>query len=185
MIPYFTTAETIADLEGILALQSVNLASSLDAEEIRSQGFVTVQHTMEILLGLNKRERHVIAKIGEEVIGYVLAMPRSARYDIPVLLPMFEVFDRISFRGRAVSDWDYIVAGQACVAKPYRGIGILEGCYHYYRECYAPAYDFLITEIARTNTRSLRAHQRIGFVPIHTYTDPGKTEWEIVVWDWS
>lgn len=182
---HFITANSIADLEGILALQSINLASTLDAEEIRAQGFVTVQHSLEILHGLNEQERHIIAKVGEEVIGYVLAMTKGARYDIPVLLPMFEVFDRISFRGKAVSDWDYIVAGQACVAKPYRGMGILDGCYRYYRECYADTYDFLITEIACTNTRSLRAHQRIGFVPIYTYTDPGQTEWEVVVWDWG
>jgi len=32
--------------------------------------------------------------------------------------------------------------------------------------------------------RSLRAHERVGFEPIHRYRD-GVDEWVIVAWDWS
>jgi len=185
MIPYFTTAETIADLEGILVLQGINLATRLEQEEIRSQGFVTVEHTLEMIRSLNEQERHIIAKLGDQIIGYVLAMTKKSRAEVPVLLQMFEEFDAVPFMGKPVSAYNYIVAGQVCVAKPFRGTGILDGCYQFYRERYAQKYDFLITEIARANTRSLNAHHRIGFRHVHSYTDSGHTEWEVVVWHWK
>lgn len=35
-------------------------------------------------------------------------------------------------------------------------------------------------------TRSLRAHEQVGFEPIHRYQDgDGADEWVIVAWDWS
>ncbi|HVF98152.1 MAG TPA: hypothetical protein VM871_12555 [Flavisolibacter sp.] len=180
----YTTAQTHHDLEGILFLQRANLASNLPAEEMASQGFVTVVHTLADLRKLNQTERHIIAKDGEKVIAYLLAMTAAAKEDIPVLKPMFELFDKITLHALPVSTYPYIVVGQVCVDKAFRGQGVLDNCYHCYREAFKPKYKFAITEIATRNTRSTQAHRRIGFTECNRYVAPNAEEWSIVVWEW-
>jgi hypothetical protein len=180
----YTTTDTKSDLEGILTLQKANLPQALSKDEKASQGFVTVSHTYEQLSALNDIERHIIGKDGDTVVAYLLAMTQQSARDIPVLIPMFEVFSEIVHRGRKVSEYKYIVIGQACVGKGYRGQGIFDEIYHAYRDQFSSKYDFAITEIDSTNERSTRAHERIGFRVVHTYEDGGKT-WLVVLWDWK
>lgn len=180
----YTTANSEKDLHAILALQKANLTRSLNESEIQSQGFVTVDHTYEQLKKLNDIEKHIIAKDGDAIAGYVLAMTTASKSDLPILFPMFEVFDSILYDGRKISDYQYLVVGQVCVGKEYRGQGVFDKCYAAYKDHYKNKYNFAITEIAVTNTRSLNAHHRIGFKNIHSYTGPDKTEWIVVAWDW-
>jgi len=181
----YTTANSKNDLEGILKLQKANLALSLTKEEIQNQGFVTVDHSYDQLEKLNHQEKHIIAKDIEKVIGYLLAMTKRSRFDIPVLIPMFELFDTVSYNGKKISEYNYLVVGQVCIDKAYRGQGILDHCYAAYRQHYSTKYDFAITEIAGNNLRSLKAHKRIGFQEINIYVSPDKTEWVVVLWDWK
>jgi L-amino acid N-acyltransferase YncA len=181
----YTTANSKNDLEGILNLQKRNLPPSLTNDEIQSQGFVTVDHSYEQLKTLNDYEKHVIAKESETVVGYLLAMTKQSRLDIPVLIPMFELFDTISYNNKEISGYNYLVVGQVCIDKAWRGQGILDRCYAAYRDYYHTKYDFAITEIAATNLRSLKAHTRIGFKEIKIYVSPDKTKWSVVLWDWS
>jgi hypothetical protein len=48
MISY-STSNTKEELEGILKLQQINLAQGLSAEELQSQGFVTVHHSQVLI----------------------------------------------------------------------------------------------------------------------------------------
>lgn len=180
----YTTATTKADLSGILALQQVNLSRQLTKEEIESQGFVTVTHSYDELKKLSDIERQIIARDNDTVIAYLLAMTFESRFDIPILAPMFEIFNKIAYAGKKISEYNYIVVGQACVDKQYRGKGILDNCYSAYRNTFKDKYDFAITEIAGSNHRSLSAHKRIGFKEISRYTTEDQTEWYIVLWDW-
>lgn len=180
-----TTANTGMDLQGILDLQKANLAQSLSAEEMKSQGFVTVSHTYKELAKLNEYEKHIIAKDNEKVIAYLLAMTTHSKADIPILVPMFTVFGKTYYNHKLISRYKYIVVGQVCIGKAYRGQGIFDQCYAAYQEHYANKYDFAITEIAKTNTRSLKAHKRVGFTEIAGYVSPDGTEWVIVLWDWK
>ena len=180
-----TTADTKNDLEGILTLQKANLAQGLTLEEIQSQGFVTVIHNYDQLKKLNDYEKHVIVKEKNKVIAYLLAMTQQSKFDIPILIPMFNVFDRILYADKKIAEYNYIVVGQVCIDREYRGQGILDNCYTAYKEYYSDKYDFAITEIASTNIRSLNAHKRIGFREIHNYKSSDNTEWVIVLWDWK
>jgi hypothetical protein len=181
----YTTSNARTDLLGIIELQKQNLRENLPGEEIKSQGFVTVIHTLGELEEMNHIEQHVICKDGNKVIAYLLAMTEKSRNSLPVLFPMFQMFEEISFRGKAVSDYKYIVVGQVCVDKNYRGKGILDKCYAYYKNQFQQKYDFAITEIARSNLRSINAHKRIGFIEIYRYKGPDSIEWSIVIWDWK
>jgi len=180
----YTTAKTDDELEQILALQKQNLAVGLTAEQIAAQGFVTVSHSFHELKKMNEIEAHVIAKDGDRVIAYLLAMTVRSRFDIPVLMPMFDLFEQVDFQNKKIADHRYIVVGQVCVAGGYRGKGILDACYAAYNHHLKDKYEFAITEIATRNQRSIRAHKRIGFETIHTYAAPDGEEWNVVVWKW-
>jgi len=181
----YTTAQSENDLHGILNLQKANLRINLSEAEINSQGFVTVVHSFSDLKKLNDIEAHVIAKEGERVVAYLLAMTAKSRNDIPILLPLFEMFERVSFGTELISNCNYIVVGQVCVAKEYRGQGVLAKTYLKYKERFEDKYDFAITEIDNSNQRSLHAHRKIGFIEIHRYMSSSKTEWVVVTWDWK
>jgi GNAT superfamily N-acetyltransferase len=181
---YIGISVTNEDLAGIMELQRANLPVNLSNDEIRQQGFVTVQHSMEDLRQMHQYEKNIIAKDDEAVVGYLLAMTKYSKADIPVLVPMFEIFDEIIYKGKPVSSYNYILVGQVCVSKAYRGQGLLDKCYEAYRNHFEPEYDFAITEIATSNQRSINAHKRIGFDEVHCYTDPAGAEWSIVVWEW-
>ena len=181
----YTTSRNKADLKGIYALQKANLKKNLSEQEIESDGFVTIDHNLETLEKLNAVESHIIAIDDGEIIGYVLAMTKKSKYDIPIIFPMFEEFEKITYEGKLVSEYEYMVVGQTCVHKNYRGKGIIENCFRVYKETFANRYDFSITEIALTNHRSRNAHKKVGFKEIHSYIDLNQTEWVIVVWDWK
>jgi ribosomal protein S18 acetylase RimI-like enzyme len=182
---YIGISATDEDLAGIINLQRANLPVNLSADEIQQQGFVTVLHSMQDLRQMDRYEKNIIAKDGETVVGYLLAMTKYSKTDIPVLVPMFDIFDEIIYNGKPVSAYNYIVVGQVCVSKAYRSQGLLDKCYEAYRKHFEPKYDFAITEIATSNQRSINAHKRIGFKEVHCYTDPAGTEWSIVVWEWE
>lgn len=184
MAIHFKLTHTESELQGILGLQKKNLLGELSEEEKSEQGFVTVRHNLDQLKLMHALEPHVIAKDGEKVIGYILAMTKESRDLVPVLVPMFAQFDRLIYVEKLLSDYDYMVIGQICVDKAYRGQGIFDKMYDLYLNSFSSRYDFAITEIAVSNGRSLKAHQRVGFQVIHEYSDSTQ-DWAIVVWDWK
>lgn len=183
MITY-TTASSDGDLQKILDLQKRNLYTALTEEYRKDQGFVTVSHRFQDLKKMNDAEQSIIAREGEKIVAYVLAMTQLSRNDIPVLVPMFEMFDEVQYLDKPVATYNYLVVGQVCVDETYRGKGIFDNSYTAYKNHFQHKYDFAITEIAARNSRSLYAHQRIGFKEIHRYIAPDGIEWIIVIWDW-
>ncbi|TCD12600.1 GNAT family N-acetyltransferase [Pedobacter frigidisoli] len=178
-------SSTTKDLEGIIALQKQNLRKDLSPEEIKAQGFVTISHTLDDLNRMHKYEPNIIAKDGDMVIAYVLGMTEESKNDIRRLVEMYESFDHILFQEKSVATYHYIVVGQVCVDKNYRGQGLFDRCYKAYKDHFSDHYDFAITEIASINLRSMHAHKRIGFEVISTYTDNSDVEWNVVVWNWK
>jgi hypothetical protein len=173
-----------SDLQGILALQRRNLITNLSKEEILAQGFVTVRHSLNDLQKMNAIEQHVIATENNKVIAYLLAMTSASKNDIPVLVPFFETLENIQFEGQSLTAFNFIVVGQACVDKAYRGQGVFDKCYQFYRTNFQQKYEFVVTEIVAKNHRSQRAHERVGFKTIHEYIAPDNEVWNIVLMDW-
>ncbi|MEN2284048.1 GNAT family N-acetyltransferase [Algoriphagus sp. SE2] len=177
-------AESESDLQGILELQQKNLPQNITPEEKSEQGFVRVEHNLELLGLLNSIEAHVIAKDGNSVVAYILAMTKKSRNDVPMLIPMFHQLDKLTYKGKLVSEYNYMVIGQVCIGKNYRGQGLFASCFEAYSAAFAKDYDFAITEISISNPRSIKAHQKAGFEIIHTFQDEFET-WVIVVCDWN
>lgn len=179
----FTTVSSPEEVRQILDLQKKNLAASLSAETIASQGFVTVQHDPAVLQRMNAAAPAIIAKDGDQVVGYALVMPREFASEVPILLPMFEMLDGLSWKSKPLRDNPrWFVMGQICVAEGYRGAGIFDGLYLKMKEVYRPQYDFTVTEVAERNARSMRAHERVGFQTMHIYPDATTGEvWRVIV----
>lgn len=172
-------------LDEILQLQKSNLAISLDEPEIKEQGFVTVQHDLATLKEMHAESPSIIAVHDGHVVGYALIMPASFRSKIPILEPMFALIDDLTYLGLPLASYSYFVMGQVCIAKHYRGQGIFDKLYEGLRHECAGKYRLLITEVARRNQRSVKAHLRVGLKVIHQYTDPAGEEWELMAWDWQ
>lgn len=180
----YTTSKSDEDLLGILELQRKNHSANLTSEEIFSQGFITVIHSLENLRNLNDIQPHIICKHNGKVIAYLLTMTAKSKNEIPVLIPMFKIFETLIFKKKPISEYNYVVVGQVCVDKNYRGMGILDKCYSEYKLHLKDKYDFAITEISSRNVRSIKAHHKIGFSEIYKYPSQNLEEWSVVVWQW-
>jgi hypothetical protein len=175
---------TTQDLEQILSLQRTNLIAGLSTAEWKDQGFVTVEHTLDILQKMHDAAPSIIIKDNDRVVAYALAMLRDCSEMVPVLGPMFENFEKVKWNGKPLNEYRFYVMGQICIDKAYRGRGLFDLLYQKHKEVYSPKFDLLLTEIATRNTRSLRAHERVGFKQVNVYRDE-TDEWSVVIWDWS
>ena len=184
---HFTTVSNADEVFQISELQAANLAAALTQDTMASQGFVTVRHELDVLERMNHTAPSIIAKDADRVVGYALVMPREFAPDVPILRPLFQMLDPLSWRGVLLRDQPrWFVMGQICIAEGYRGRGIFDGLYRAMAAEYRDRYDSTITEVAARNTRSLRAHARAGFQPLHIYQDDTTgEEWHVIILDFT
>lgn len=157
-----------ADLEGILALQRASREPTAD-------GFVTVQHTLDILRAMHAIAPSIVARdAAGAVVGYALVMPRETRRLLPILEPMFARLEEL-----VPPHVRWYVMGQIAVAPSHRGTGVFDAMYAEHRARYRDRFDRVITEVATRNTRSMRAHERVGFTTLLVYLD-ATDEWALI-----
>jgi len=160
------------DLQGILALQAASREPTQD-------GFVTVQHNLEILQAMHRIAPSVVAwDEQDQIVAYAITMPQESRQLVPILEPMFQMLETLAIQG------SWYVMGQVAVAPSQRGQGVFDALYHQHRDRYAKRWDQIITEVATRNGRSMRAHHRVGFRTIKTFRDQ-TDEWAVIAWDWQ
>ncbi len=181
-----TTVQSEADVLGILALQQANLRRNVPVPVQAEQGFVTVEHNPQVLTRMNQAAPSIIAKEDDTVVGYALTMLPEFGTAVPELFPLFTLIDSLTYQEKPIRDYSWYVMGQVCVAEGYRGQQVFDRMFQHHYEVYRNRFQLLITDISATNTRSLRAHKRVGFEPIHEFHDPiiGET-WVVVLWDWK
>jgi ribosomal protein S18 acetylase RimI-like enzyme len=172
------------DLLQILELQRRNLVHNLTPREASTDGFVTVEHTIDVLSLMHAISPSVVAKRGDVLAGYALMMPVDCRSFIPVLEPMFERMSKFRHYGRPLLEHRMYVMGQVCIDAVYRGQGLFEMMYREHQHQFADRFDFIVTEVAIGNTRSRRAHERVGFEAIDRYRD-ATNEWVVLLWDFG
>ena len=177
MIQYRLTS-TKKDLHEILALQQKNLPRSISLKEQQKEGFVTVEHTLDILYKMHKVHPHVIALHNTKIIGYALCMGKEFKNDIPILTPMFDEIE--ASISAAENTINYIVMGQICIAKNFRKKGVFRGLYTAIRQHISPTYNAIITEVDLQNKHSSDAHKAIGFEVLKTYTSNAQ-QWELIL----
>lgn len=175
-----TTAESESDLRQILVLQAKNLRPQLSATEVAQEGYVTVIHTLDLLKEMNAPYPHIIAKDAGKVVGYALAMQRSHGDKIPILQPMIKEINETVLNGYPLAQTDYILMGQICIDKAYRKQGLFKKLYEQMAENLKLNFQYLITEIADQNQRSLAAHLHTRFSVLKRYSTQDQ-KWVLVI----
>lgn len=171
---YYTKVKTDKELLEILELQKKNLPENLSSTEKEKQGFVTVKHSFKILKKMNDMCEHTVAKHKDKVVGYALSMTKDFANDIEILKPMFTEISN------TLPNENYLVMGQICIDKEFRGLGVFRGLYNFMKtEICNLEFSKIITEIDTKNSRSLRAHKSVGFKDLKDYVSDEKI-WRIV-----
>ncbi|MFN3138557.1 MAG: GNAT family N-acetyltransferase [Allomuricauda sp.] len=171
----YRQAKTVRELEQILDLQQRNLPKNISKEEREKEGFVTVEHDLDLLRAMNAMCGHIIAVDEQVVVGYALCMHPNFADAIEVLRPMFHEIEKVL----GPKD-NYMVMGQICVAKSHRRLGIFRKLYRTMKEKLPKGFDKIITEVDGKNRRSLEAHKAVGFKPLTIY-QTGEREWCILL----
>lgn len=172
------------DIDGILALQKENIKSPEDTARDWSEGFVTLRHNPEILQKMMEQSPQIVALHQGQVVGYSLTMLPETAGIFPVLDPMIRAFEEIDLSGERLMEIPFIIGGQCCIDRHFRGQNLLALLYGKAKEELKEHYDYCVTEIDRSNPRSLQAHLKIGFEKIHTYITETHT-WDVVAQKWA
>lgn len=179
-----TRVSSLNDIMGIRDLQALNLRQNITPEEAFEQGFLTAAYTIDYLKEMNSIAPSIIAKDGNKVIGYALVATKDIRKGHDLIEGLFDAIDECVYKGRSLRDVNYVVVGQLCVAKEYRGQNLVQKLYGHFRDCLSTEFTYLVTDVAQANIRSLKAHKKRGFQVINELIYGG-FGWDIVLWDWN
>jgi GNAT superfamily N-acetyltransferase len=171
------------ELLQIHQLNQQNLKSNLDARVQQSEGFVTWLYSLTLLKQMHHLSPSVVIKDGNKVVAYALTTLKESRLFHADLEIMFRNLENARYQDRPLSSYNFYCMGQICVAREYRGKGLVSLLYQKHKEEYGSQFDFLLTEISTSNARSLKAHEKTGFKSIYTYSD-AMDEWSVVLWEW-
>ena len=180
----FEVATKDAHFKQILELQKQNHYTTISEAQQLTEGFVFAAHDMRILKLMAANAPQIIALSGDKVVGYNLGMTCEMEQELPSLIPMFQEFRNWTYQGKPLMDYQFIVGGQVCVHKDFRGRGLIRQLYQQTREVTAGQYQLCVTEISVRNTTSLKAHQKLGFEILGVYND-GVEDWNLVVWKYE
>jgi GNAT superfamily N-acetyltransferase len=176
-------SDAVTDLERIIELQQRNHPTAVAPDLWETQGFVTMEYTVQQLQIMSGKYRHVVAKHNNAVVGYALIMLRDHSASFPFLRDMFQDIEAGAYSGKLLRESRYFVMGQVCIEKDFRGKGIFKKLYHGLREQMGTDFDFVITEVSTRNGKSMRAHEKLGFENIKP-EGTGSSEWNVIAWDW-
>jgi hypothetical protein len=182
---FFSVARATADdIGGILQLHRLNLKANISDEEAQAEGFVSAEYNLNSLTKINEICPSIVALDSNKiVVGYALVVTREYYGNHDLLDDLFRSIDALSFNGEPLENINYVVVGQLCVAKSFRGMGVVQKMYNFYRDELSREYQYCITDVASSNPRSLKSHIKSGFQVIDTKGYGGLT-WDIVLWDW-
>ncbi|MEO0572411.1 MAG: GNAT family N-acetyltransferase [Bacteroidota bacterium] len=170
----YKQARTKAEIKQILNLQKLNLPKNLSETEIREQGFLTVEHSQDLLWKMNQVFPHTLATEEGKVIGYALSMHPKFGKEIEILKSMFAKIKEIFIRD------SFLIMGQICVAKTHRGQGVFRELYRNMQTYTRNKFDSIITEVDVKNFRSMNAHKAIGFKELAKHTSDGRV-WSLII----
>lgn len=179
-----TRVTTPSEIIGIRDLQNLNLKQNITPEEANEQGFLTASYTLAYLQKMNSIFPSIIAKDGNKVVGYALVATKNIRKGHDLIEGLFDAIDECEYNGKLLKDVNYVVVGQLCVAKAYRGQNLVQKLYGHFKDCLSKEFTYLVTDVAQANVRSLKAHKKSGFQVINELKYGG-VGWDIVLWDWN
>jgi hypothetical protein len=154
-----TRTGTVADIPGILALQTQNLLANLAADQL-GNGFVTTPFTPELITELLVQEGVFVTTKDEQVIAYALAGNWDFFSRWPIFPHMVSLMPSWQFQGCRLIAEATFQYGPVCVDKNFRGQQVLPTLFETLRLSFASRYSFGVTFINQLNRRSYVAHTK-------------------------
>ena len=173
------------EIAGIRQLQEDNLRRNLSDQEAEEQGFVTAEYSLEFLTTMNEIAPSIVAvDDAGRVVGYIIVANKTIREHHELLKEFFDEVDKLHYQEKSLSELNYLISGQLCVAKEYRGVGLAPKMYEFYRNTMRDSFQYCVTDVVDTNIRSIKAHLKVGFVELKTVNYAGEN-WTVLLWDWT
>lgn len=139
-------------------------------------GFISVRFTVDDLVEMADNGVTVVAVSSDTTAGVLSA--QTCEYNvsrIPLVKEMVKALAGKVFEGQAIDTTTSIVCGPVCVAKEFRGLGVMEHMYELLKREAKPNYPLGLTLISQGNPRSLRAHEKIGMQKVTSFDFDGRT----------
>ena len=145
------------DIGGIAALQELYLVSNLSEKE-KESGFVTTRFTTEQLAEIIEQEGLFIAKDDKKIIAYIFGGSWNFFNQWPIFNHMTALFPSLSFLDFDITTTNSFQYGPICIAKEYRGKGLIKLFFEFMRIHMVKKYPLSLTFINKTNIPSTKAH---------------------------
>ncbi len=151
------------DIEGVLNLQSKNLAANLNSEQMK-KGFVTTPFTEAQIEDIIHENGLFIAKDKSEIIAYIFAGSWNYFSQWEIFNYMVSRFPNLSFNGIDIGIQNSFQYGPVCIDINYRGKGIFNELFECMRLEFVKKYPLSLTFINQVNAISTGAHiRKIGW----------------------
>jgi predicted GNAT superfamily acetyltransferase len=161
------------DYAVILNLQSANYIANLSSHE-RAQGFLSAQFTPEQTSQLAKDLGTIVAVIDDQIVGFVCAFRNEFETGSPVIAKMLESYDCFTLEARPLRAFKSYIYGPVCIAREYRGQGLLRGLYEAQKKGLAGQFEIGVAFVSRSNPHSLDAHVKgLGMTEVGNFECQG------------
>jgi predicted GNAT superfamily acetyltransferase len=94
----------------------------------------------------------------DQIVGFVCAFRNEFETGSPVIAKMLESYDRMVFEGRALNSFRSYIYGPVCLARDFRGRGLLRGLYEAQKKDLAGLFEIGVAFVSQSNPHSLDAH---------------------------
>lgn len=153
---------TSLDIEGLLALQKLNLYSELTKAQ-RTKGFVTTPFTIPQIEEIMEDNGVFVVEKNGQIIAYAFAGTWKYFEQWAIFPFMAARLPDLSFNGGEITTANSFQYGPVCIDVQYRGKRILNTIFEAMRLHFVQKFPLSITFINKVNVISLRAHQKLGW----------------------
>ncbi len=148
------------DIEGIQALQALNLYTNLTQAQRSAQGFVTTPFTPDHIQTLiDENGAFVVEKAGA-IVGYAFAGSWAFFSQWPIFPHMVSLFTKQEFQNILLTELNTFQYGPVCIDQALRGTDAFPALFAFVRQEMRSRYPIGITFINQANSRSVAAHHR-------------------------
>jgi hypothetical protein len=106
-----------------------NLIRNAGPAEAAAEGFETAEDTLPILQVMQATSPYIVAKQANKIIGYTLVATTETYRHHQLISGLFEAIDDTEYNGGLLQREPYVVVGQVCVAKAFRGQWLVKKLY--------------------------------------------------------
>ncbi len=172
-----TRIASVADINGILALQQEHLYTLLSAADRQNYGFVTTPFTVPQLETLIAEDGAFVAVEDETIVGYVFAASWDYFSQWPIFPFMVTRFSGMTFAGITLNATNCFQYGPVCVARSRRGSDTFPRLFAMMCQGMAARYPVGVTFINQQNPRSQAAHQKLSLQVIDEFEFQARLYW--------